>query len=224
MELDIASLLSNISFWESWGYVALTAVLLGVVGESIKEFTHWLGPWEKKVGRLSALILVAGLAGEGITQPNTNAANATLVAIVNARAAKAELELAKLKAPLIIKNVSDVAEKLREYKNIKFWIATETGDMDRTEEQMQLSEQLINVFQMAGWTQESHLNKYSTEPMLRFGPVSDRGCLVSTQEDERSLRLLKAVIDALKAAGVDCFEYVDTNIISDSVLINVGLR
>jgi hypothetical protein len=95
MEPDIASLMSNISFWEFWGYVALGAVLVGVAGESIKEFTDWpkrIG-YEKAITRLSALILIAGLAGEGVTQPTTNAANATLVALLNKQAGQLAIDL-----------------------------------------------------------------------------------------------------------------------------------
>jgi hypothetical protein len=99
MKPDISSLMSNISFWETWGYVALAAVLVGVAGESIKEFTKWLDQigWEKRISRLSALILVAGLAGEGITQPNTNAANAILIAYLNNQATQALSEQERLK-------------------------------------------------------------------------------------------------------------------------------
>lgn len=72
--------MSNVSFWETLGYVALVAVLVGVAGESIKEFTDWpnrIG-YEKEITRLSALILIAGLAGEGITQPKRKNIDASL--------------------------------------------------------------------------------------------------------------------------------------------------
>ena len=39
------------------------------------------------------LILIAGLAGEGITQPNTNAANDKLVALLNKQAAQLAVDL-----------------------------------------------------------------------------------------------------------------------------------
>jgi hypothetical protein len=97
MDSNITSLMSKISFWETWGYVALGGVLVGVIGESIKEFTNWperIG-WEKKIGRLSALVLIAGLAGKGLTQPSTNAANAKLVAFVNKEAAQLQTDLQK---------------------------------------------------------------------------------------------------------------------------------
>lgn len=97
MTPDIASLMSDVSFWEFWGYVALAAVLIGVAGEFIEEFTDWprhIG-CEKGIKRLSALILIAGLAGEGITQPNTNAATATLVALLNKKSGELAIDLDK---------------------------------------------------------------------------------------------------------------------------------
>jgi hypothetical protein len=99
MTPEIASLMSDVSFWEFWGYAALAAVLIGVIGESIKEFTDWLERtgWEKKISRLSALILIAGLAGEGITQPKTNAVNATLIAFLNKQSGQLAIDLEKEK-------------------------------------------------------------------------------------------------------------------------------
>jgi hypothetical protein len=100
MAPDIASLLADISFWEFWGYVALAAVVVGVIGESIEEFTEWpkfMGI-EKPLMRISALVLILGLAGEGITQPNTNAANAKAVAFANKETAQLTLDLEKERA------------------------------------------------------------------------------------------------------------------------------
>jgi hypothetical protein len=100
MAADMASLLADISFWETWGYVALGAVVIGVIGESIEEFTEWpefMGI-EKPLKRLSALVLILGLAGEGVTQPNTNAANAKAVAFANKETAQLALDLEKERA------------------------------------------------------------------------------------------------------------------------------
>jgi hypothetical protein len=100
MTPEIASLMSNTSFWEAWGYVALLAVVVGVAGESIQEFTQWpkrLGI-AKVITRVSVLVLVVGLAGEGITQVNTNAANALVVALLNKQAAELSSDLEKERA------------------------------------------------------------------------------------------------------------------------------
>jgi hypothetical protein len=97
MASEVSALMSGVSFWESWGYVALAAVFIGVVGETIEEFTNWpkrIG-YEKAITRISALILIAGLAGEGITQSNSNATNATLVALLNNQTGQLSLDLEK---------------------------------------------------------------------------------------------------------------------------------
>jgi hypothetical protein len=95
MSPDLASLKVNVNFWEFWAYMALAAVLIGVIGESVEEFTNWPKKWgiEKPLTRLSALVLIAGLATEGITQPNTNMANDTLVALLNQETGQLVLEL-----------------------------------------------------------------------------------------------------------------------------------
>jgi len=119
MAPNTASLLAEISFWEFWGYVALAAVAIGVIGESIKEFTDLPGSMgiERPLTRISALILIAGLAGEGITQPNTNAANAKLVALANKETAQLTLALqterTKTSARLWTKEQFDAIQELK---------------------------------------------------------------------------------------------------------------
>lgn len=94
---DISALMSDVTFWESCGYIALSAVVIGVIGESIKEFTPVLkyAGYQGRIGRLSTLLLIAGLAGEGITQPNTNATNARLVAFLNNQTVQLQADLEK---------------------------------------------------------------------------------------------------------------------------------
>jgi len=50
---------------------------------------------KKPLKRISALILILGLAGEGVTQPNTNAANAKAVSFANKATAQLALDLEK---------------------------------------------------------------------------------------------------------------------------------
>jgi hypothetical protein len=95
MSPEIASLSAAINFWEGWGYVALAAVFIVVVGESIEEFTDWpkKSGFDKRLTRLSLLLLIAGLAGEIITQPNTNMANDRFVALLNRETGQLALQL-----------------------------------------------------------------------------------------------------------------------------------
>ncbi len=87
---DISSV--PLSAWEDAGYTALLLVFVGVVGEVIHDFTS-LGKtspfWDKKGGKLSALILIVGLAAELITGFGTNAASGRQIAELNGQTAAA---------------------------------------------------------------------------------------------------------------------------------------
>lgn len=90
MALDVSTLISSLSFWEDAGYVAIGIVALGCLGESACDFTDWFGEdVRKRVGRASALILIFGLAVEGVAQVNANGTTAQIVAVLNDEAAKA---------------------------------------------------------------------------------------------------------------------------------------
>jgi hypothetical protein len=103
---DISTLAS--SFWEFWGYVALVAVVVGVVRESIIEFTNVMKDEtrSKQVAKASALLLIAGLAGELITQPNTNAASGQLIALLNKQTLQLQLDLEKERAARVPRTIS----------------------------------------------------------------------------------------------------------------------
>jgi hypothetical protein len=85
MASDISALISALSYWEAAGYAALAAVLIGVIGESIHQFVPWpsSGWWRANGGKASALILIAGLASEGITQVETNSTSGQIIADLN---------------------------------------------------------------------------------------------------------------------------------------------
>lgn len=65
---------SGLNFWEWTEYGAEVVVFLGALGETIVEFTKWIRPrsLSKKVARVSALALVAGLVVETLTTANVN--------------------------------------------------------------------------------------------------------------------------------------------------------
>jgi hypothetical protein len=200
----------------SWiGFVVLGLALVGEVGVNVIPSKF---PAAHSAAAFGFAVLAAG--GYAVERLGDDA----LIKGLETRATLAELEVEKMKHPRTVKNAAQAADKLREFKNIKFWIVTETPDKDSGSEQMVLSEQMRHVFQVANWQQDDHLNRYSKEPFPWFGPCCDRGCLLSTADDKKSLAMLKAALEAFKAEGVECTEYVDPNIISDSMLVNVGLR
>jgi hypothetical protein len=217
---------------ELWLVIFAAIIIVGLGGEYLAERRaerderSWIPPrqrnsWNWK--HLFAVVVVISIVGEFFSDAIIWVSSAVLQTISDGEIAAAKLELEKIKNPRVIKNIFAVADKLRKYPNIKYWIVTETADQDPISEQIKLSQQIRRVFDEAKWVQESHLNRYSKEPMPPFSAVSDPGCLVSTAGDEKSLRVMKAVIEAFKP-DFECDEYVDFNIISDSVLIHVGLH
>jgi|SRR5579864_5600271 len=97
MALDISALMASLSLWEDAGYVAIGIVGIGCIGESICDFTDWVTEDTKKwLGKASALVLIFGLAAEGIAQVNANGTTARIVAILNNEAAQANERAAAL--------------------------------------------------------------------------------------------------------------------------------
>lgn len=90
---EISPLVSNASFWDTIDGWSLIFVIIGVIGEGIHEWPpRRLREWRyfSSLGRISWLILLAGLAGEFIAQNITNADNKLIIAGLNNRAAQAE--------------------------------------------------------------------------------------------------------------------------------------
>jgi hypothetical protein len=90
--IDLASLTPALSRWEFAGYVAVTAVAIGVIGESIHELTNWFKPfrwWKANGGRASALLLIVALAVELVTQIMTNSISGQIIGLLNIEVADA---------------------------------------------------------------------------------------------------------------------------------------
>jgi len=98
MAVDISALGSSLTVWELAGYAATGIVMLGVIGESIVEFTNWITDerWQSMVGRASALVLVAGLAGEILTQVQVNSISGRMIAFLNTQVSQAVTSAGKL--------------------------------------------------------------------------------------------------------------------------------
>jgi len=88
-DLDLSALMSSLSCWEYAGYAGLAIVIIGVVGEGVHDFTTWFSNtwWSTKGGRLSVLVLIAGLAIEGVTQVKANSLSGQIIAFLGEQAA-----------------------------------------------------------------------------------------------------------------------------------------
>jgi len=97
---DLNALMSSLSFWEIAGYVSLSAVALGVAGEFIHDFavsirqrSAWWASWG---GQISGLVLIAALAGELLTQIETNSKSGQIIAFLSDQEAETRKRAATL--------------------------------------------------------------------------------------------------------------------------------
>jgi hypothetical protein len=88
---DIPALNSSLRFWGWVGYVATALVFIGVVGESIVELTSWVkSPLRKTtIGKVSALLLILGLATELTSGFKISQITDEITAILNKEAGEA---------------------------------------------------------------------------------------------------------------------------------------
>lgn len=88
----IAGLESVADFWERVDYVGLTLVFVGVVIESLVEFTSLIRStfWKSTIGKTSALILVVGLTLELLSAARLSTLNRQMITILAEEAADAE--------------------------------------------------------------------------------------------------------------------------------------
>ena len=222
MVLDIPSLLSDLIWWEIAGYISLGIVTLGVAGESIADFTKWGEPRKKWLGKASALVLIMGLAGEGIAQSKTNSLSGLIIAGLGERTANAELELVRIKRPRIItpQKANDLVASLSKYSGgKKFWIIVDRNEIETETEQEALANKLREIFTQAHWILDPHTMKDRTKvnPSTFLGLNS--GCTVSTETAE----FASFIVQAFKDAKLDCRPLAPhSEMASDVIVIEIG--
>jgi hypothetical protein len=94
---SIASLEASAAVWEFWGYVATGAVFIGALIESIVTFWPHAVKNEtakERVGKGASLLLIAGVAGELLTQVRSNLLNERVIALINRESAQLEAVIA----------------------------------------------------------------------------------------------------------------------------------
>jgi hypothetical protein len=124
MTADITALTSDALWWEIAGYVATGIVAIGVAGE-LAALVIRSRSRKRLIDKVSLYILLAGLAGEILSQVQSNNKNALIVGLLNqqteqlklavatadktaseakAQAANAEIELQRLKTPRVFES------------------------------------------------------------------------------------------------------------------------
>lgn len=89
---EISTLESLAEFWERLDYAGLFLVFVGVIMESVVEFTSLIKSsfWKPKIGKISAFVLILGLALELIASSRLSVINRQVVGILSKQAAEAE--------------------------------------------------------------------------------------------------------------------------------------
>jgi hypothetical protein len=89
---EISTLESLAELWERVDYIGLFLVFLGVTVESLVEFTNLIKSsfLKPRIGKVSALILIVGLALELISSSRLSAINRQVVETLSRQAADAE--------------------------------------------------------------------------------------------------------------------------------------
>lgn len=98
-DISVSRLVTSLARWEFWGYVSAAAVAIGVIGESIHEFSHWFSQhpsWKVKGGKASALLLIVALVAEVVIQVKANSLSGQIIALLSNQAAEATLKAGKL--------------------------------------------------------------------------------------------------------------------------------
>jgi len=92
--IDVLGLLETASWWSTIDKIGVVLVILGVIGEGISEFlperlTRCINT--RRLGRISWLILVAGLFIEFAAESQRDADDGLVIAALNAQAAPRRL-------------------------------------------------------------------------------------------------------------------------------------
>jgi hypothetical protein len=89
-------LVSKLAAWEVAGYVSIAAVAIGVIGETIHEFTSWFRKvlwWRDEGGKASALLLIAALAAELLILVKVNSTSGLIIAFLDEQRVQTEKDV-----------------------------------------------------------------------------------------------------------------------------------
>jgi hypothetical protein len=243
---SLDALEASLSWSEFSATIACGVVAVGLVIEYKAEIKEAILKHSIRLLPLGAMLVTIGVAAEfafqirtsillshvrDIQQKEASAANQRAAntekaaAEARERAAKAELELAKMTSPRVISgpNFAKMMNLFRAQEGKTFWVIVERNDPDVLSEQQALGDQLKRLFAASRWTPDSHwsrLDEGKVDP--DHTPVSDRGCQVAVSV--QSLALGNLVVDALREAEIDCLSSIDDEIKPDHVIVTVALR
>src|SRR6516162_1237507 len=110
----INALTASLWYWELAGYVSVAAVVIGVAGEVLHDFSTWFKSvewWKARGNKASALLLVVALRGELVIQVKSTSISGRIIAGLEDEAAAAcerTAEIEKVAAwPIMEKKLSE---------------------------------------------------------------------------------------------------------------------
>ncbi len=214
---DISALGSFLRFWDRVAYAATTLVFIGVVGESVIELTSLVKTPErrKRIAKLSALVLILGLAGELLSQSKISELTGEITAILNKEAGdarkaagEAEERAANLEQKMADRHITlEQRKKMLEIlkarpgSNITVWYII-NSDKDALGYALEIAE----VFRDAKW------NALNGPPLISMDTPLD-GFLIEVQRDSPSNRTLASLAE--KALDVTGYHVLRTTIPAD---------
>jgi hypothetical protein len=124
MRDSISITLASAAFWETIEYSAMGAVLVGVIGEIIADFSRISKSeyWKERIGKWSAILLAVALAVELLATVKTNNANEKQIAEVQLEAANLGVSVGNLD--------QYVKDKSKEFKDAAEKLKLETKDLN----------------------------------------------------------------------------------------------
>jgi len=201
---------SRYETFSTWAERVALLILVGLAVEIAAVFILEK-PWLEAVLTISAnMLIIMGVWGELSLEKRAKQAGDGLVAIANARAAEAQLELAKITTPrfrrLTVEAVASIVEKIEQFRDTKF----DVGHNPIGREQWDLAWQLEPIFPKAGWIfidwiggkTFSKLNWTMTPHTYGVANVSNISIELTPEYREKLLPAANALADALNGIGI----------------------
>lgn len=231
MASDISALIHSLSWWEYAGYVALAAVAIGVIGESIHEWTRWFDTlqwwWRPHGGKISSLVLVAALGAELFTQAETNTHSGLIIAFLDEQAESERLARIEIENGLSWRSLNEeqarnIVAKIKPFSGTPFELA-----VDPSTEPFFSSILETIITDGGGWQLKPSHNKSvigSPAVGLILGAVGITLRYDASRENFQAPA--KTLCFALAAAKIDCsiLPTPTGHISSDTIHVEIGRK
>jgi hypothetical protein len=211
-------------------------ILVGLVVEIASVFILKKSCLEGALTIVATSLILAGVWGELLFERRAKEAGDGLVARANARAAEAQLELARITTPrfrlLTVEAVTSIVEKIEPFRDTKF----DVGHEPIGREQWDLAWQLEPIFPKAGWVfvdwiggkTFSKLNWTMHPHTYGVANVSNVSIELSPEHREKLLPAANALAEALNGIGiattVEANPISGTSITPDAIHLLIGTK